>query len=105
MGRTLLSPQRLVETKQTNIGRIIIFCEGKTEKYYFEYFAEIIKKNKYTDIEVVLETAKPPPMPIPTLREKNACPKAATTVSPLKRAGSTFSMKLSPSLAPSRVNA
>lgn len=57
MGRTQLSPQRLVETKKTNIGRIIIFCEGKTEKYYFDYFAEIIKKNKYTDVEVVLETA------------------------------------------------
>ena len=57
MGRTQLSPQRLSETKKTNIGRIIIFCEGKTEKYYFDYFAEIIKKNKYTDIEVILETA------------------------------------------------
>ena len=57
MGRTQLSPRRLVETKKTNIGRIIIFCEGKTEKYYFDYFAEIIKKNKYTDVEVVLETA------------------------------------------------
>lgn len=57
MGRTRLSPQRLSETKKINIGRIIIFCEGKTEKYYFDYFAEIIKKNKYTDIEVVLETA------------------------------------------------
>lgn len=40
-----------------NIGRIIIFCEGKTEKYYFDYFSEIIKKNKYTDVEIVLETA------------------------------------------------
>lgn len=57
MGRTQLSPQRLVETKKTNIRHIIIFCEGKTEKYYFDYFAEIIKKNKYTDVEVVLETA------------------------------------------------
>ena len=57
MGRTQLSPQRLSETKKTNIGRIIIFCEGKTEKYYFDYFAEIIKKTKYTDVEVVLETA------------------------------------------------
>lgn len=56
MGRTRLSPQRLSETRKTNIGRIIIFCEGKTEKYYFDYFAEIIKKNKYTDVEVVLET-------------------------------------------------
>lgn len=57
MGRTQLSPQRLSETKKTNIGRIIIFCEGKTEKYYFDYFAEIIKKNKYTDVEVILKTA------------------------------------------------
>ena len=57
MSRTQLSPRRLSEMKRTNIGRIIIFCEGKTEKYYFDYFAEIIKKNKYTDIEVVLETA------------------------------------------------
>lgn len=57
MGRTQLSPQRLSETKKTNIGRIIIFCEGKTEKYYFDYFAKIIKKNKYTDVEVILETA------------------------------------------------
>lgn len=57
MGRTQLSPQRLTETQKVNIGRIIIFCEGKTEKYYFNYFAEIIKKSKYTDVEVVLETA------------------------------------------------
>ena len=57
MARTELSPQRRLEIKKTNIGRIIIFCEGKTEKYYFDYFAEIIKKNKYTDVEVVLETA------------------------------------------------
>ena len=57
MGRTILSPQRQAEIQKTNIGRIIIFCEGKTEKYYFDYFAEIIKKNKYTDVEVVLETA------------------------------------------------
>lgn len=57
MGRTILSPQRRSEIKKANIGRIIIFCEGKTEKYYFDYFAEIIKKNKYTDVEVILETA------------------------------------------------
>lgn len=56
MSRTILSSQRRAEINKVNIGRIIIFCEGKTEKYYFDYFAEIIKKNKYTDIEVVLET-------------------------------------------------
>ena len=57
MGRTKLSPQRLSAVKKINIGRIIIFCEGKTEKFYFDYFSEIIQKNKYTDVKVVLETA------------------------------------------------
>lgn len=57
MGRTQLSPQRLSATKKVNIGHVIIFCEGKTEKYYFDYFAGIIKKSKYTDVEVILETA------------------------------------------------
>lgn len=57
MGRTVLSSQRRSEIKKVNIGHIIIFCEGKTEKYYFDYFSEIIKKNKYTDVKVVLETA------------------------------------------------
>jgi len=57
MARTVLSRQRLTEIKRTNIGRTIIFCEGRTEKYYFDYFAEIIRKNKYNDVEVVLETA------------------------------------------------
>lgn len=37
MGRTRLSPQRLSETKKINIGRIIIFCEGKTEKFINAY--------------------------------------------------------------------
>lgn len=57
MGRTMLSPQRLAAIQRTNLGHIIIFCEGKTEKYYFDYFAKIIKKNKYTNIEIVFETA------------------------------------------------
>ena len=57
MPRTKLSSQRLAEVKRTNIGRIIIFCEGKTEKHYFDYFTEIMKGNKYTDIKVILETA------------------------------------------------
>ncbi len=57
MARMQLSPQRLSAIRQTNIGRIIIFCEGKTEKCYFDYFANIINKNKYTDVEVISETA------------------------------------------------
>lgn len=57
MSRTLLSPERRLEIRKTNIGKIIIFCEGKTEKFYFDYFAKIINQNKYTNVEVVLETA------------------------------------------------
>jgi len=57
MARTVLSKKRLTEMKRTNIGRVVIFCEGKTEKYYFDYFAEIIRESKYTQVEVVLETA------------------------------------------------
>lgn len=56
MGRTLLSSQRLSGTKRTYIGHIIIFCEGESEKNYFDYFAAILNKNKYTDVEVVVET-------------------------------------------------
>lgn len=52
MGRTLLSPQRLSGTKETNIGRIIIFCEGATEKHYFDYFAEILKKINTTALRL-----------------------------------------------------
>lgn len=32
VGRTRLSKERVVEIKKENIGRIIIFCEGMTEK-------------------------------------------------------------------------
>lgn len=57
MPRTRLTPQRQSQIRRTNIGRIIVFCEGKTEEFYFQYFAEIIKKNKFTNIEIVLEDA------------------------------------------------
>lgn len=56
MGRTVLSSQRRSEIKKVYLGHIIIFCEGKTEKFYFDYFSEIIEKNKYTDVKVILET-------------------------------------------------
>lgn len=58
MARTRLSPQRLVQTKALNIGRIIIFCEGQTEACYYDYFSKILEKNKFTDIQVRIEPAK-----------------------------------------------
>ena len=56
MGKTNLSP-KISNHLETNIGKVIIFCEGKTEKYYFEYLAESIKKNKYNEITIILQQA------------------------------------------------
>ncbi len=57
LGRTVLSPSRHKNIKNTNIGHMILFCEGLTEKYYFEYFIDIIKKNKFNDIRIEIESA------------------------------------------------
>ncbi|WP_100489106.1 hypothetical protein [Sporolactobacillus pectinivorans] len=57
MGRIKLSPQRLTEIKRVNIGHVLIFCEGMTEKLYLDYFADIINENKYTDIQIETQTA------------------------------------------------
>jgi hypothetical protein len=62
MARVRLNPylQRSVETKKTYLGKTILFCEGKTEYNYFDYFADIIKRNgdKYSHIELKLITAE-----------------------------------------------
>ena len=58
MARTELIGVRRHNYKDLNIGQILIFCEGQTEKYYFDYFAEILNNsNKYDDIQVEIETA------------------------------------------------
>lgn len=53
MGRMKLTPRK-VETIELNIGKILIFCEGSTEKNYFEYFKSRIS-NKYDNIEILTE--------------------------------------------------
>ncbi|QNU67419.1 RloB domain-containing protein [Ruminiclostridium herbifermentans] len=58
MPKTTLTPERKVAIEKQFLGRIIIFCEGMTEKLYLDYFANIInKKNKYTDIKIETESA------------------------------------------------
>ena len=57
MGRTILSPSRQKNIKNTNLGHVILFCEGLTEKYYFEYFTDIIEKNKFNDVRIEIESA------------------------------------------------
>lgn len=54
MGRTLLSP-REIEQKELYIGKILIFCEGCTEKNYFEFFKKRIK-DKFSNIVIRTET-------------------------------------------------
>lgn len=59
MPRLQLSHQRVSEIKKQNLGKIILFCEGITEKNYFDYFAEIINKdgNKYNNVVITTEPA------------------------------------------------
>lgn len=57
MGRTILPPEKQIDKRNINLGHIILFCEGSTEKYYFEYFTGIIEKNKYNDIVIEVESA------------------------------------------------
>ncbi|WP_028563642.1 RloB family protein [Paenibacillus pinihumi] len=45
---------RQVETRPSHLGKVLLFCEGQTEVIYFEYFAEIIQKNrnKYAHLDI-----------------------------------------------------
>ncbi len=57
MGRTVLSPNRKVAIEKEYLGKIIVFCEGMSEKCYLDYFVSILAKNKYTDIKIETESA------------------------------------------------
>lgn len=59
MPRIRLSQQRKTEVKRQNIGKIVLFCEGATERYYFEYFATIINQdqNKYNNVVIATKLA------------------------------------------------
>lgn len=59
MAKLHLSSPRTTETKNINLGKIILFCEGISEKFYFDYFADIINKdgNKYNNVVIKTETA------------------------------------------------
>jgi hypothetical protein len=57
LGRTVLSKERKTAFQEEYIGHILIFCEGLTEKIYFDYFVSILEKSKFDDIQVVIETA------------------------------------------------
>lgn len=57
MGRTILSPKNKIEIQREYIGKIILFCEGMSEKHYLDYFKDIISKNKFTEIKIETESA------------------------------------------------
>lgn len=45
---------RETETRLSNLGKVLLICEGPTEVFYFEYFAEIIRnnQNKYAHLDI-----------------------------------------------------
>lgn len=45
---------RQTETRPSNLGKVLLICEGPTEVYYFEHFADIIRKNqnKYAHLDI-----------------------------------------------------
>jgi hypothetical protein len=47
--------ERQTNTRERNLGKVLLFCEGHTEKNYFDYFATIVNsnKNKYSHMEIV----------------------------------------------------
>lgn len=47
--------ERKTGFKESNLGKVILFCEGRTEENYFKHFAAIIRKNKnkYARIEII----------------------------------------------------
>ena len=54
MARLDVFSPRKTEQMQVHIGKVVLFCEGVTEKNYFDYFATIINnnQNKYSHIEI-----------------------------------------------------
>jgi len=58
LSRIKLSKVRRKNFIEENIGKIIIYCEGMTEKIYFDYFVDIIEKDKYDDIKIEIENAE-----------------------------------------------
>lgn len=50
---------RLEKIKKQYLGKVLVFCEGKTEYNYIKYFADIINcYSKYTQVQVDLENVK-----------------------------------------------
>ena len=47
--------ERRSEFRESNLGKVLVFCEGQTETNYFEHFSNIIRnsQNKYAHLEIV----------------------------------------------------
>lgn len=57
MPRINFNQERRVAFKEKNIGHLILYCEGYTEKMYFEFFRSIIHKSRFDEIQVEVITA------------------------------------------------
>ena len=55
MARLKPMKKRTEETKKEYLGKVLIFCEGKTEENYFNHYAKILNnKSKYSHIDIEL---------------------------------------------------
>lgn len=59
MPKNRWSQQRKTEVKKQNTGKLVLFCEGATERYYFEHFAAIINQdqNEYNNVVIATKLA------------------------------------------------
>ena len=53
MARLKFEPNRSIDTLPEHVGKVLLFCEGETEKNYFEYFKDVFlhEEFKYSDID------------------------------------------------------
>lgn len=55
MARLNPMKKRSEESKREYLGKVLIFCEGKTEENYFNHYAKILNdKSKYSHIDIEL---------------------------------------------------
>ncbi len=55
MARLNVNIPRTSDTRDPNLGKVVVFCEGSTETNYFSHFASIIENNrdKYSRLDIL----------------------------------------------------
>jgi len=56
MARLKFEPNRSIDTLPEHVGKVLLFCEGETEKNYFEYFKDVFLHEEFKFSDIVIET-------------------------------------------------